>query len=154
MKFLALGVLCFYLHHFKSNHYADLCNKQQVYTQVQPQRGVILDCRGRVLAASNKIQTIFAEPRVIEDAKETSSELAPIVDMGAHIICQLILESRNPGFTKIKTTTDANECSATADIYGIGALSEWRRHYPMRMKLVRYLQTANRKMVRPVTIKK
>ncbi|MBN2593938.1 MAG: penicillin-binding protein 2 [Sedimentisphaerales bacterium] len=131
MSFLALGTRCFYIQHFKSNHYADLCNKQQVYTQVQPQRGVILDCRGRVLAASNKIQTIFAEPRVIEDAKETSSELAPIVDMGAHIICQLILESHNPGFVKIKTTTDANECSAAAKIYGIGVLSEWRRHYPM-----------------------
>jgi cell division protein FtsI (penicillin-binding protein 3) len=43
----------------------------------------------------------------------------------------MILESRNPGFVKIKTTTDANECSAAADIYGIGILSEWRRHYPM-----------------------
>jgi cell division protein FtsI (penicillin-binding protein 3) len=131
VSFTALGIRCFYLQHFKSDQYVDLCNKQQVYTQVQPQRGVILDCRGRVLAASNKIQTIFAEPRVIEDAKETSSELAPIVDMGAHIICQLILESRNPGFAKIKTTTDANECTAAARIYGIGVQSEWRRHYPM-----------------------
>jgi len=132
VSFLALGVRCFYLQHFKSNHYADLCNKQQVYTSLQPQRGVILDCRGRVLAASNKIQTIFAEPRVIEDAKETSSELAPIVDMGAHIICQLILESRNPGFVKIKTTTDADECKAAVKIYGIGVQSYWQRHYPMR----------------------
>lgn len=131
VSFLALGTRCFYLQHFKSNHYADLCSKQQVLTRIQPQRGVILDCRGRVLAASNKIQTIFAEPRVIEDAKETSSELAPIVDMGAHIICQMILESRNPGFVKIKTTTDANECNAAKKIYGINFQSEWRRHYPM-----------------------
>lgn len=131
VSFLALGVRCFYLQHFKSNHYIDLFNKQEVYTRIQPQRGVILDCRGRVLAASNKIQTIYAEPRAIEDAKATSSELAPIVDMGAHIICQMILESRNPGFVKIKTTTDANECSAAVGIHGIGVLSEWRRHYPM-----------------------
>jgi cell division protein FtsI (penicillin-binding protein 3) len=131
VSFLALGVRCFYLQHFKNSQYADLCNKQQVYTQLQPQRGVILDCRGRVLAASNKIQTIFAEPRAIEDAKETSSKLAPIVDMGAHIICKMILESRNPGFVKIKTTTDAGECNAAGRIYGIGVQSEWRRHYPM-----------------------
>jgi cell division protein FtsI/penicillin-binding protein 2 len=131
VSFLALGVRCFYLQYFKSNHYIDLCNKQEVYTRIQPQRGVILDCRGRVLAASNKIQTIFAEPRSIEDAKETSSKLAPIVDIGAHIICQEILESHNPGFVKIKTTTDANECTAAAKIYGIGVQSEWQRHYPM-----------------------
>lgn len=131
VSFLALGVRCFYLQYFKSNHYIDLCDKQEVYTRIQPQRGVILDCRGRVLAASNKIQTIFAEPRSIEDAKETSSKLAPIVDIGAHIICQEILESHNPGFVKIKTTTDANECTAAAKIYGIGVQSEWQRHYPM-----------------------
>ncbi|MHC4440413.1 MAG: peptidoglycan D,D-transpeptidase FtsI family protein, partial [Planctomycetota bacterium] len=64
-------------------------------------------------------------------AKETSSKLAPIVDMGAHIICKMILESRNPGFVKIKTTTDAGECNAAGRIYGIGVQSEWRRHYPM-----------------------
>jgi cell division protein FtsI/penicillin-binding protein 2 len=132
VSFLALGVRCFYLQHFKSNHYADLCSKQQVLTRIQPQRGVILDCRGRVLAASNQVQTIFAEPRAIEDAKAVSSELAPIVDMGAHIICQMILEGRNPGFVKIKTTTDANQCSAASEIYGIDVISEWRRHYPMR----------------------
>jgi len=131
VSFLALGVRCFYLQYFKSNHYIDLCDKQEVYTRIQPQRGVILDCRGRVLAASNKIQTIFAEPRSIEDAKETSSKLAPIVDIGAHIICQEILESHNPGFVKIKTTADVNECNAARNIFGIGVQSEWQRHYPM-----------------------
>ncbi|MFC1603502.1 peptidoglycan D,D-transpeptidase FtsI family protein [Planctomycetota bacterium] len=131
VSFLALGGRCFYLQHYKSEHYTDLCLKQRVFTRQQPQRGVILDCRGRVLAASNKIQTIFAEPRTIQDAKATSSELAPIVDMGAHIICQMIMESRNPGFVKIKTTTDADECRASSKIYGIGIQSDWQRHYPM-----------------------
>jgi len=84
-----------------------------------------------VLAASNKVQTIFAEPRAIQDPKETSSDLAPIVDIGAHIICQQILESRNPGFARIKTTTDYNQCSAATKIYGIGVQSDWQRHYPM-----------------------
>jgi len=96
-----------------------------------PQRGVILDCRGRVLAASNKVQTIFAEPRVIKDAKATSSELAPIMDMGAHIICQQILESNNPGFVRIKTNANASQCNAARKIQGIGIQSEWQRHYPM-----------------------
>ena len=130
-SFLALGARCFYLQYFKSEHYADLCNKQDVDTRIQPQRGVILDCRGRVLAASNKIQNIFADPREISDAKTTSSELAPIVDIGAHVICQQILESNNPRFVKIKTTTDVNECNAAGKIHGIGAQPEWRRQYPM-----------------------
>ncbi len=132
VSFLALGGRCFYLQFCRNQHYSEAClGQRRSYRNLRPQRGVILDCRGRVLAASNKVQTIFAEPRVIQDAKATSSELAPIVDMGAHIICQLILESRNPGFTRIKTTTDYNQCSASTKIYGIGVQSDWQRHYPM-----------------------
>jgi len=131
-SFLALAGRCFYLQYFKTQQYIDACvTQQQSFRNLQPQRGVILDCRGRVLAASNKVQTIFAEPRVIKDAKATSSELAPIVDMGAHIICRQILESNNPGFVRIKTSTDASQCTAARNIYGIGVQSEWQRHYPM-----------------------
>jgi len=132
VSFLALGARCFYLQSVRAEHYLDASLKQQrAFRSRQPQRGVILDCRGRVLAASNGIQTIFADPREIKDAKETSTELAPIVDMGAHIICKLILESNNPRFVRIKNTTDANECSASRGIHGIGVYSGWQRHYPM-----------------------
>jgi len=128
----ALGARCFYLQSFKSDYYFNVSLKQQrAFRNRQPQRGVILDCRGRVLAASNGIQTIFADPKEIEDAKETSTELAPIVDMGAHIICKLILESNNPRYVRIKNTSDANECSGARRIHGIGTNPGWQRHYPM-----------------------
>jgi len=132
VSFLALGGRCFYLQYYRSRHYSEASLIQQrSYRNLLPQRGVILDCRGRVLAASNKVQTIFAEPRVIKDAKETSSALAPIVDVGAHIICQQILESNNPGFVRIKMDANPGQCSAASRIYGIGVQSDWQRHYPM-----------------------
>ncbi|MHC4324166.1 MAG: peptidoglycan D,D-transpeptidase FtsI family protein, partial [Planctomycetota bacterium] len=132
VSFLALGGRCFYLQFYKNGIYNEAClTQQRSYRNLQPQRGVILDCRGRVLAASNKVQTIYAEPRAIRDAKATSSELAPILDIGAHVICQLILETRNPGFARIKTTTDAAQCSAATKISGIGFQDDWQRHYPM-----------------------
>ncbi len=90
----------------------------------------MLDCCGRVLAASNKIQNIFAEPRCITDPKATSTELASIVDMGAHEICKLITESKNPGFVKIKSGADTEQCIAAGKIYGIGVETNWQRHYP------------------------
>ncbi len=130
--FLALAGRCFYLQSVRAEHYLDESLRlQRAFRSRQPQRGVILDIRGRVLAASNGVQTIFADPRDIEDAKETSSELAPVVDMGAHVICQLILESRSPRFVRIKDTTDPNECAAARQIRGVGTYSDWQRHYPM-----------------------
>jgi cell division protein FtsI/penicillin-binding protein 2 len=132
VAFLSLAGRCFYLQFFKSDEYIAACARQQQGRITQmPQRGVILDCRGRVLAASNRIQTIFAEPRVIKDPKTTSTRLAPILDMGAHEICKIITDSKNPGFAKIRVDADANQCSAAAKIYGIGVQSDWRRHYPV-----------------------
>jgi cell division protein FtsI/penicillin-binding protein 2 len=130
--FLALAGRCFYLQYYRSGYYNSACLCQQRGRVPQrPQRGVILDCRGRVLAASNKIQTIFAEPRAIKDIKDTSNSLAAIIDMGAHEICKLIAESKNPGFVRIKEKADTNECDAACRIYGIGVQSEWQRYYPM-----------------------
>jgi len=129
---MALAARCFYLQSVKAEHYLDESLKQQrAFRSRQPQRGVILDCRGRVLAASNGVQTIFADPQEIKDPKDTSNELAPVVDMGAHIICQKIHESSSPRFARIKNTTDPVECEAARRIHGIGTYSDWQRHYPM-----------------------
>ncbi len=130
--FAALLGRCFCLQYCRGSHYNSLCiNQQQGRVPQQPQRGVILDCRGRVLAASNKIQTIFAEPRAIKDPKDTSNRLTAIIDMGAHEICKLIVESKNPGFARIKEKADTKEFDAARKIYGIGVQSSWQRHYPM-----------------------
>jgi len=130
--FLALAGRCFYLQYSRNSHYCFLCLKQQQGQLPQaPQRGAILDSRGRVLAASNKIQTIFAEPRAIKEPKETSNELAAVIDIGAHEICKVIVEGENPGFVLIKESTDAKECDAARRIQGIGVQSDWQRHYPM-----------------------
>lgn len=132
VSFIGLGARCFYLQSIQADHYAAASGRQQeAFRSRQPQRGVVLDCRGRVLAASNGIYIIFADPKEIKDAKDTSNELAPVVDMGAHIICKLILESGNPRFVKIKNTADVNEYTAARKIHGIGAYSDWQRHYPM-----------------------
>jgi cell division protein FtsI (penicillin-binding protein 3) len=129
--FMSLLGRCFYLQHFKNEHYRSISIKQQQkLVTLKPQRGVIVDRRGRKLAASDKMQTIFAEPRIIKDTKNTSTKLAPMMNMGAHEICRLIHEGKNPGFVRIKAGASAIECRRARRIYGIGVHSDWRRHYP------------------------
>ena len=128
---LAMVLRCFYLQSVKSQHYSSIWQKQRQRLELQkPQRGVILDCRGTVLAASNKVQTVFAEPRAITDPKEASNTLAPLIDMPAHEICKIITESKNPGFAKIKTNLEPDQYESAVKIRGIGVQSEWQRHYP------------------------
>ncbi len=117
----------------RGDHYIDAClNQQRSYKSQQPQRGVILDCQGRVLAASNKIQTIFVEPRTVKDSETVSARLAPIVNMEANEICRLIMESKNPGFARIMNAADAIQCNDARRIPGVGIKTEWQRHYPTK----------------------
>lgn len=130
--FLALVGRCFYLQYFRCEHYrqASIKQRQKLIFQ-KPQRGVILDSRGRVLAASNEIQNIIAEPRRVKDAKDLSNKLQPILDMCAADICKLIIDSGNPGYVKLKTDASAEQCGAVRKISSaIGVESDWRRSYP------------------------
>ena len=131
LAFLALGARCFTLQYTQADYYNSQCLKQQcAYLPLEPQRGTVLDCQGRVLAASNQIRQVFAEPRIIKDPKETASQLAPILDMGAHDICGLLIHSGNPGYVLIKPNAEVRECDAAREIPGVGVQYGWQRHYP------------------------
>ncbi len=133
VAFLSLVARCVYLQHFRSQYYTDLSTKQQRgRLNKEPQRGPILDSPGRILAASNPVQCIFAEPRAIKDPINVAVKLAPILDYKtrASEIIKLIKESKNPGFARIKVGATAEQCSAARKIFGIGVQSDWQRTYP------------------------
>ncbi|MHC4739910.1 MAG: penicillin-binding protein 2, partial [Planctomycetota bacterium] len=148
LAFLSLAGRCFYLQYFRTSHYLSTCNRQQQSYNIQkPQRGVILDCRGRILAASNKIQTIFAEPRIVTDPESLSYKLASIVNIDVETIYWLISESKNPGYAKIKVGAAPNQCRVARKTYGVGVESDWRRHYPagtLTADVVGFTSTDNR----------
>lgn len=129
--FLGLGGRCYYLQYAAADHYAQLSLGQQCsYLPLEPQRGAILDCRGRVLAASNQMRIIFADPRDIEDPKETANALAPILNMGGHDICRMITESNSPRYAVLQKEAERSQCEAVEAMHGIGVQSAWQRHYP------------------------
>ena len=129
---LSLAARCFYLQYSRRGHYAAISRKQQQkFVYQNPQRGEILDCRGRVLAGSDKFQVIKVEPRIVRDPETLAVALAPIVDIEAIELYKCITQSRNPGFARIKTHASAVECAAVQKFYGLGVESDWARHYPM-----------------------
>ncbi len=145
IAFLALAGRCFYLQHFKNEFYTARCFAQQrSRSPLSPRRGTILDPRGRVLAASNRILVVKAEPQIIKDPDAVATKLAPIVEMDPHEIRDLIIQSRNPGNAKIKAGLDFDQCARARKIYGIGVESEWLRVYPMGRLTVHVVGFASR----------
>ncbi len=132
VAFVALAARCFYLQHFRSDYYIARCLRQQRANCPQkPRRGTIFDSRGRVLAASNGIQVVTVEPRIIKNPDDAATRLAPIVEMDPHVIRTLITESGNPGYAKIKVGVDPNQSRAARRINGVGIETDWLRHYPL-----------------------
>jgi cell division protein FtsI/penicillin-binding protein 2 len=130
--FLLLAGRCFYLQHFKSSHYdSTSIRQQQKLVRERAQRGEILDSRGRVLAASKRVELIKAEPRIIKDPVNMAKSLAPVIGIEPIEIYKRITESKNPGSAVLKRAAAADECSAARRFYGIGTESDWQRQYPM-----------------------
>ena len=155
--FLGLAGRCFYLQKFKSEFYIDKSFvQQQSLSSLSPQRGTIYDRRGTVLAASNTVLVVKAEPRIIENPEEVSTRLSKVLDMEAEKIYELITKNKKSGYVRIKDDAEADECdrvmgreteSEEAEEpakdkiiakkkrkrihHGIAVESGWRRHYPL-----------------------
>lgn len=120
-----------------AGNYDQLGQKQQsAVVPDLPRRGLILDSRGRVLAASVKSQNVFIEPRRAQISTEgtqiVASQLQEILDFPGHEICRLVEESRNPGFVRIKSDLTLQEQTAIqeAKLPAVGIETDWQRYYP------------------------
>lgn len=127
-----------YLQKYQARYFRENSEKQRSTTIVErPQRGVILDRRGRILAASNKVAGVFVDPAVIGGAdmtKEIATQLQEILDMPGHTICEVIDKSKNPRFVRIKDaiTDEQQKKIGTLGLPGVGIQLEWERFYPAR----------------------
>jgi len=130
--FAVLAGRCLVLQSFRHAYYAEKSLQQQRSRLPQKGcRGPILDSRGNVLAASNAIRTVFLEPRVVVDQKDTADRLSQAIHMSGPEISKLITGARNPGFVRVKSGATLTECLAARRIRGVGVQNDWVRTYPM-----------------------
>jgi len=108
--------------------------ERQISTIPMPaRRGFVFDRRFRVLAGSQELPTVFADPRPMEDRGEAAQALSGILNMPAREIRALLDEPTAPGYVVLKRSVDARvvEEIKKAKIVGIGVHNEPFRTYPM-----------------------
>ena len=102
----------------------------------KPRRGQILDCKGRVLAASIESYNVFVEPRRLKEYPDqiqvAAASLQEILNVPGHEICRLIDESQNPGYVKIKAgiSPDERALVKAVKLPAVGIETDWIRSYP------------------------
>lgn len=137
----ALFVICWLLLWFRAFEvqvllgpvYSDMAERQHTYTEViEGARGSILDRNGRVLARSVTCQSVYANPRVMEDINDAAKRLAPLLKRSEADLASVF--RKNKAFIWLERKVD--DATATAiqkeGIPGIGLSREFERVYPYR----------------------
>lgn len=137
----ALFVVCWLLLWFRAFEvqvllgpvYSDMAERQHTYTEViEGARGSILDRNGRVLARSVACQSVYANPRIMEDIGDAAKRLAPLLKRSEADLAAVF--RRNRAFIWLERKVD--DATATAirkeGIQGIGLSREFERVYPYR----------------------
>ncbi len=97
---------------------------------VQTARGNIYDRGGRLLAGSVSVETVAAIPRQVEDHEEAATALAPVLDMEARRIKELMSMDRSAVYIKRKVEPEVAEAVREMNIPGIIFFNEEKRDYP------------------------
>ncbi|HSV27012.1 MAG TPA: penicillin-binding protein 2 [Sedimentisphaerales bacterium] len=130
--FAGLLVRCCFVQIINAEKYrSNATRQQQAFVRQSGSRGVILDRRGRVLAASNRIDIVYVDPQILRDTRAAAVKLAPILVLPIDEIEWRMKTGLSARFRRIGVINDPWQAQEIAKlrIPGVGIQSGWQRHY-------------------------
>lgn len=119
-----------------------VAEKQQAGRMSIPaRRGLILDCRKRVVAGSEEVPSVFADPFLVDDLPESAARVAAVLNMIPGQVEDIIRHSEAPRFCWLKRRVSATEAEAVRllGLRGFGTVDESIRRYPFGSTLAQVL---------------
>jgi len=115
-----------------SEYLAKAQHQQQRIFEISPMRGTIYDRKGRELAVSLPMDSVFADPTDTSDVPMVARLISPVLDVPAEEIESKIGQSRTPVRLAKKLSPDAVRRIANMNLRGVFFEKENRRAYPER----------------------
>jgi cell division protein FtsI (penicillin-binding protein 3) len=104
--------------------------QQQRTVTVDAHRGAILDRNLTPLAMSLPVESLFANPRQIEDPQREAAQLAPILDLDRARLERTLASRHSFVWVARQITADQSRAVAALDLGGVHAEPDTRRFYP------------------------
>jgi len=118
----------------RHRHFVELAERQQQKViEVSSSRGTVYDARGRSLAVSVPVDSVYAEPRSIPDPRAVARALAATIPgLDASELAATLSKER--AWVWVARKLDAPRAAAVRalDLPGIGFVEETKRYYPNR----------------------
>jgi cell division protein FtsI (penicillin-binding protein 3) len=121
-----LQLFCYSEYLTKAQH------QQQRIFEISPKRGTIYDRKGRELAVSLPMDSVFADPAEVTDAEMVGRLLSRILSVPAEDLEMKIREARTPVRLAKKLSPETVQRIDGMNLRGIFFLKESRRVYPQR----------------------
>ena len=133
---LWIGAIAVRLYHLQVNRHDEFARRaerqQQRVIELDPPRGTIYDARGRELAVSVEVESAFAVPREVPDARAAAKALARALDVDGVKLERLLGADRE--FVWVARKLDPPQARRVKELRlpGIYFLEESKRYYPLR----------------------
>jgi cell division protein FtsI (penicillin-binding protein 3) len=122
-----------YLELFRYNEYLTKAEHQQERIfEISPMRGTIYDRKGRELAVSLPMDSVFGDPAEISDVPMVARLLSHVLDVPAEEIEMKIREAHTPVRLVRKLSPDIVQRISDMNLRGVFFQKENRRVYPQR----------------------
>lgn len=130
----ALSVLAarlFYIQVIRNPFYAKVASQQHLVTnQIQPRRGTIFDRNRCVLAVNLNSDSVYANPRRIDDPEGVAAVLAPVLDVDESFLAARLRRDKAFVWLKRKVTPEESAVVRFLDMPGVDLVQESKRVYP------------------------
>ncbi len=121
----------FYLQIYEQERFAHLAEKQHLkVVQLTPSRGAIYDATNSALAVSIEMDSLFAEPRNMDDLAAAAAQLAPLLGSSKELLEKKLKGSKGFVWLARRLTPEVAAQIRKLEIDGIGFIKEPKRFYP------------------------
>lgn len=129
--FLAVAARSFYLQVVQHEQLIKLAERQHNRTiPIIPARGGIFDRTGAPLAVSLEMDSLYAEPKRINDPARTAAALAPIIQLPQHELQRKLDSEKSFAWIARQLPPETASKIKQLKLPGIGFVKESKRFYP------------------------
>src|SRR5271170_8519785 len=121
-----LQLFCYTEYLAKAQH------QQQRVFEISPMRGTIYDRKGRELAVSLPMDSVFADPAEVSDPAMVAQLLARVLEVPAEDLEEKIREAKTPVRLARKLSPETVQRVTDMNLKGVFFQKENRRVYPQR----------------------
>ena len=142
LVFLLLGGRLVHINTAMGTHLRTVVEKQRTgRIPIPARRGLIFDVRGRVVAGSEVVPSVFADPLLVKDLPASAARVAAALNMIPGEVEDIIRRSEAPRFCWLKRRVSRVEAEGIRALRlpGIGTLDESVRRFPLGSALAQVL---------------